>query len=112
MASLTAFLSDLLESVQKRALRIIFTGAETYSEALQLAGITSLAGRRHDLCIKYMNKMRQKGHPLNHLLPKQIENSCNYNLRQDKNEYYKFKNSTFCKTKRTDSFFTFKYFKP
>ena len=37
--AIAAFLSDLLESVHKRALMIIFTGAETYSEALQLDGI-------------------------------------------------------------------------
>jgi hypothetical protein len=34
---------DKLETIQKRALKIIFTSAETYLEALQLAGIDNLA---------------------------------------------------------------------
>ena len=43
VSSVTACLS---ESVQKRALKIIFPVAETYSESFQLAALTTLADRR------------------------------------------------------------------
>ena len=73
------FLSDAIETVQKRVLKIIFPKAETYTEALQLVQLTTLADRRKDLCFKYMDKMKQRDHPLFHLLPKPIVNSCQYN---------------------------------
>ena len=41
--SIPGILSDKLETIQKRALKIIFPSAETYLEALQLAGIDNLA---------------------------------------------------------------------
>jgi hypothetical protein len=44
--SIPGILSDKLETIQKRALKIIFPSAETYLEALQLAGIDNLADRR------------------------------------------------------------------
>ena len=59
--------SEKLESIQKRALRVIFPTAETYKDALNLAGLETLASRRTLLCEKYMNKMRCTNHPLNML---------------------------------------------
>ena len=44
-AALPQYLSDSLERIQKRALAIIFPGS-TYSEALNLAGISTLQNRR------------------------------------------------------------------
>ena len=53
------YLSDVIEGVQKRALRIIYPKAESYTEALQFtANIPSLKKRRDDLCAKYMDKKR------------------------------------------------------
>ena len=75
MASHPQFLSGTIETVQKRALKIIFPEAETYTEALQLAQLTTLADRRKDLCFKYMDKMKKRDHPLFHLLPKPIVNN-------------------------------------
>jgi hypothetical protein len=65
--SIPGILSDKLETIQKRALKIIFPSAETY---LQLAGIDNLADRRIIICKKYMNKMKRTNHPLHALLPK------------------------------------------
>jgi hypothetical protein len=48
------FCLDKLETIQKRALKIIFPSAETYLEALQLAGIDNLADRRIVICKKYI----------------------------------------------------------
>jgi hypothetical protein len=44
--SIQDILSDRLETIPKRALKIIFPSAETYLEALQLGGIDNLADRR------------------------------------------------------------------
>ena len=79
--SIPGYLSDVIETVQKRALKIIFPEAETYTEALQLAQLTTLADRREYLCFKYMGEMKQSDHPLVHLLPKPVVNSCHYDLR-------------------------------
>ena len=69
--------SEKLESIQKRALRVIFPTAETY-DALNLAGLETLASRTH-LCEKYMNKMRCTNHPLNMLLPRRYEKNFDTN---------------------------------
>ena len=69
--------SEKLESIQKRALRAIFPTAETYKDALNLAGLETLASRTY-LYEKYMNKMRCTSHPLNMLLPRRYEKSCEY----------------------------------
>jgi hypothetical protein len=45
-------LSDKLETIQKRALKMISPSAGTYLEALQLAGIVNLADRRIIICKK------------------------------------------------------------
>ena len=42
--------SDKLESIQKRAPKVIFPTAETYKDALNLAGLETLASRRTHLC--------------------------------------------------------------
>ena len=58
------------------SMKIIFPAAETYSEALQLAKLTTLADRRQYLRFKYMDNMKQSDHSLFHLLPKPVFNSC------------------------------------
>ena len=47
-----AFLSDKLESVQRRALSIKYPSL-SYTDAFSLAQTTSLAMRRSQLCVKY-----------------------------------------------------------
>ena len=57
--SISNIWSDKLETIQKRALKIIFPSAETcLAEALELAGIDNLADRRIIICKKYMGKMK------------------------------------------------------
>ena len=50
------YLSEELEKVQKRAIRIIFPG-HSYDEALQLANCTRLIDRRNKMCIKTLQKI-------------------------------------------------------
>ena len=57
------FLSDELERVQKRAMRIIFPG-HSYDEALQLANCTSLSDRRNEICINTLQKIAKRAGPL------------------------------------------------
>ena len=59
-------LSNQLEDVQRRALRIIYPESE-YIDSLRICGLTLLSNRRNILCQKYMNTVQQPCHPLNHL---------------------------------------------
>ena len=104
------YLSDAVETLQKRAFKIIFPTTESYTEALQLAQLKTLSERRHDLCMKYMERMKCSDHPFNHLLPRPVADICHYNLRRHSERFYLYNNATICRTKRTQSFFTFKYF--
>ncbi|CAB4014879.1 RNA-directed DNA polymerase from mobile element jockey, partial [Paramuricea clavata] len=53
------YLSDELERVQKRAMRIIFPG-HPYDEALQLANCTRLSDRRNETCINTLQKIAKR----------------------------------------------------
>ncbi len=108
--SISSILSDKLETIQKRALKIIFPSAETYLEALQLAGIDNLADRRIIMCKKYMSKMKRTNHPLHALLPKSVDKNCIYELRDKTEEVSLYQDFKFCRTKKTESFFTSKYY--
>ena len=57
------YLSDELEKMQKRAMRIIFPG-HSYDEALQLANCTRLSDRRSKMCIKTLQKIVKRAGPL------------------------------------------------
>ena len=76
------YLSDAVETLQKRALKIILPTAESYTEALEVAQLKALAERRDDLCMKYMERMKCSDHPLNHLLPRPVADICYYNLKR------------------------------
>ena len=64
------YVADVIESVQKRALKIVFPAEESYTEALGQANLPTLQDRRENLCCKYMEKMKSRDHPLFKLLPK------------------------------------------
>ena len=66
--NLTKYLSDSIETVQKRALKSIYP-AYTYEEILKTVKLPTLSTRRDDLCKKYFNGMKPSKHKLNHLLP-------------------------------------------
>ena len=103
------YLSEAIEVVQKRSLKIIYPEYDSYTDALNLADIPTLKSRRDLLCEKYMDKMKSKDHPLHNLLPKPVVVENQRNLRRKSEQFYLFKNNTVCKTNRAQSFFTFKF---
>ena len=98
------FLSYKIESIQKRAMRIIFP-LMSYNEALNALNLTVLSDSRAHLCQVYIARLRNENHPLHFMLPKQEEAVHNYNLRSG------ISRSTrpTCRTKRTQEFVTHKY---
>ena len=60
------YLSDAIEPIQRRALRIIFPNS-SYQQALDQANLTSLADRRIFICKKLMADMRNDSHPISFL---------------------------------------------
>ena len=57
-ASLSATLSEDIESLQRRALRIIYPEL-SYMDALVVSGLDTLANRRHECCMKFISKVRE-----------------------------------------------------
>ena len=102
--NIPGYLSDAVETLQKRALKIIFPTAESYTEALQLAQLKPLAERRDDLCMRYMERMKCSGHPLNHLLPRPVADICHCNLRRHSERFFLCNSETICRTTFTFNF--------
>ena len=110
--SIPDHLSQKIESIQKRASRIIIPEADSYNDTLELAKLDTQFNRRISTCQRYMNKMKCSTHPLHFLLPTQSEDPDykHYSLRQKIWDAVLYRDKKFCKTKRTEEFFTFKYF--
>ena len=64
---LTNYLSQELESVQRRALRIVYPDCP-YNVALETASLQTLSKRRAESCMKFFNNMQSEQHKLHHLL--------------------------------------------
>ena len=79
--ALTKEQCDLLESVQKRALRIIDPDL-SYNEAINVFGLQTLKTRREDMCLCLFTQMQNSTHKLHNLLPEKKENR--YLLRNNK----------------------------
>ena len=85
LSSLTNYLSDLIESIQKRGLRIIYPDVLSYEDVLICARLKTLAARRHISCINFINRLKsekEEYNPLACILRKEhppIDN--NYYLR-------------------------------
>ena len=77
---LNTYLHKDIESIQVRAMRIIFSRDITYPDALHTANLLTLKERRDALCIKFGKKMEHLDHKLHHLLP--VKRQYIYNLRQ------------------------------
>ena len=95
-------LSDDLERIQKRAMRIIYPG-QTYKEALQLASCPRLDTRREDLCVKTLMSISKGGHLTQYMTQTRacahnypIRTSNNWTLYKCRTE--RFKNSFFPNT--------------
>jgi hypothetical protein len=69
-------LTNLIESVQKRALRIILPSL-AYEDALTRSGLETLASRRSNACQMFVEKMKsdnQQNNPIANILRHNIHN--------------------------------------
>ena len=99
-----AYLSDAIESVQRRALRIIFPNS-SYQQALDLNNLSTLANRRILLCKRLMADMRDESHPISFLAPKVTTRNIPHQLRSGNTTAPK----TMKRTKRANDFCTFRF---
>ena len=74
---LTSELSDMLESIQRRALRVILPSI-TYELACDRLELPYLADRRKELCKTFFEQMKDPSHKLNDLLPPKRSNTYNF----------------------------------
>ena len=99
-----AYLSDAIESIQRRALKIIFPNF-SYQQALDQANLTFLVDRRISICKKLMANMRNEDHPISFLAPQATTRFIPYQLRSGNIKAI----TTVKRTKRANDFFTFRY---
>ena len=78
-AGLTQYLSDQIESIQKRALKIIFPSL-CYEDALKKSSLILLCQRREDACIKFLKRSYSSSDLLRSLVPR-VANTRPYALR-------------------------------
>ena len=97
-SSLTVKQSDLLESIQKRCLRLIFPESN-YEEALLHSYLPSLHERRQILCKRLFEQMNNDNHKLYHLLPQKTDH--HYETRQQQQQFQKMQ----CRTVRYEKTF-------
>ena len=83
-AALPEYLSDVVEGVQRKALRIVFPGL-SYSEALVASGLQTLATRRGQACVNFLHDARAQ-EPLRSVLTSTASqtNYHGYTLRSGK----------------------------
>ena len=82
-AALTTNQSDTSESIQKRALRIIFREL-SYHDALDLSRLEMLSTRRHCTCKQFVNNLRCVSgldNPLRDIVTTHVSPVTQYNLR-------------------------------
>ena len=78
-AAIPLYLDELIESVQRKTLKIIF-GLVDYTEALVLAGLESLSDRRVGACKRFMATARQMS-PLKNIIPSPAAFESHYGIR-------------------------------
>ena len=101
-ANLPKYLSDALEGIQKRALRIILPNLH-YDEALILSALPSLEDRRAAACESFMRT--KPSNPVFGLaMSGRVNTVHSYSLRSCRNY-----NNKMCKTKRLSEFVSAKY---
>ena len=66
-ANIPLYLADAIESIQQRALAVIFPGVP-YDEVLRTAGVTTLTARRDHICKRFIRYIKTSGF-LSNLLP-------------------------------------------
>ena len=104
-AALPENLSDVVEGVQRKALRIVFHGL-SYSEALVASGLQALATRRGQACVNFLHDARAQ-EPLRWVLISTASqtNYHGYTLRSGNTNLIRQP----CNTKRLCEFVTYKY---
>ena len=104
------YLSHKIESVQRRALKIIKSGEESYDELLRMFNVEKLQARREKLCKQYMDKIKTPNHLLNALIPHPCNREHDYSFRNNNNRnFYTFNNRSYCRTKLCSDFVTYIY---
>ena len=98
--SLPRYLSDDIERIQRRALRIIFLSLSN-CEAIDKAGIPTLSERRETLSIKFFNDIVSNEH---HKLPNLLPPVASFHARRLRNKR-RF-NTPVCRTDRFMNSFT------
>ena len=78
-AAVPLYLDELIESVQQKALAIIF-GQVNYTEALVLAGLESLSDRGVGACKRFMATAHQMS-PLKNIIPFPAAIESHYSIR-------------------------------
>ena len=102
-ASLPSYLSNSLESIQKRALSIIFPGS-SYSESLDKSGLPTLVDRRVLICRKFVSSI-PSGNPIHPLIHKRVvPSSSSLSLRSGQTH-----RPMLVKTERFKNFVTVKF---
>ena len=90
---LLVYLSDVLEAVQRRAMRIIRFPHADYNTALCSAGLGSLADRCDAICAKFISKAKTTP-PLSYILTKRYIINHGYQLRSGHQRYEQVKGHT------------------
>ena len=91
-SGLPVYLSDVLEAVRRRTMRIIFPYAD-YNTALCSPGLGSLADRRDAICVKFISKAKTTP-PLSNILTKWYIINDGYQLRSGQQRYEQVKGHT------------------
>ena len=104
-AGLPDYLSDLIESVQREAMRIILPNL-SYDQALVCSGLQTLLERRGLACERFVQALQVSSSPcMARLLPERASVSHGYDLRSGVTRQCISSN----RLVRTDNFITFKY---
>ena len=102
-AALPECLNELLDSVQKKALKIIFPG-HNYISALHISGLDSLSVRRDLLVHKFISKARVK-EPITYIMPSRSAITHGYSLRSGESK----ENRVIGTTNRFNNFVTVRF---
>ena len=102
-ANLPKYLSDALEGIQKRPLRIILPNLH-HDEALILSGVLSLEDRRAGVCESLMRNLKPFNPLFGLAMSGRVTTVHSYLLRSCRNY-----NNKMCKTKRLSEFVSVKY---
>ena len=102
-ANLPKYLSDGLEGIQKRPLRIILPNLH-YDEALILSGLPSLEDRWAAACESFMRNLKPSNPVFGLAMSGRVATVHSYSLRS-----YRNYNNKMCKTKKLSEFVSVKY---